>query len=309
MTYNSRSLYRFSWVLVLYTVVVIAWGAWVRISGSGDGCGDHWPLCRGEVVPVSAPVKTWIEVSHRYSTALYGLLVCILVGLTQKRFEGKHPARVWAVATLLFTVTEALIGRELVALKLVNQSTDSLRLIVMPLHLINTSLLLLSTVMAAESIRFGDLPRSQVPPPLKRAGLLAAFSILLIVTSGAVAALGSHLAPSQSLITGFMKDWASDSLLAVRLRFLHPVLALALGLLLLHFAQRVEQHCGTSRARVWLRRFQITVAAALAIGVCTLLSLAPPWLKLLHLTVANTLVIVTTGCIFHCRIATDSHSA
>ena len=71
----DNKLYAASWGLVAYTILIIAWGAWVRISGSGDGCGDHWPLCKGEAVPIGESVKTWIEVSHRYSTALFGLLV------------------------------------------------------------------------------------------------------------------------------------------------------------------------------------------------------------------------------------------
>lgn len=305
MVQSTRALYRFSWGIVLYTVVVIAWGAWVRISGSGDGCGDHWPLCHGEAIPTAAQVKTWIEVSHRYSTALYGLLVVAQLFFVFRTSARRHPTRAWAVATLFFTITEALIGRQLVELRLVNQSTDTLRLLVMPLHLVNTSLLLLSTVMTAEGIRYGVRRIRPLPSHIRRAGILVILTLFLLLTTGAIAALGSHLSPSESLISGLTKDWATDSHLAVRLRFIHPLLALILGTALFQLSNAVQEQTSTTQLRVWCRRFQLTLVATLFIGVTTLLTLAPALLKLAHLTLANALVIVTAGCIFHYRTDSD----
>ncbi len=305
MAESHRSLYRFSWGIVFYTVVVIAWGAWVRISGSGDGCGDHWPLCHGEAIPTAAPVKTWIEVSHRYSTALYGLLVLTQILLVWRVTPRIPSALRWSLATLFFTVTEALIGRQLVALKLVNQSTDTLRLFIMPLHLVNTSLLLLSTVMAAESIMHGARRIRSLPRPVKRAGLFAILALAALLTTGAIAALGSHLSPSESLSSGLAKDLSINSHLAVRLRFIHPLLALLLGVALFQLSVTLREHSAHPELRTWVKRFQVTLVTTVAIGVTTLLALAPAWLKLTHLTLANALVIVTAGCIFHSR--TDSN--
>jgi cytochrome c oxidase assembly protein subunit 15 len=284
---------------VAYTVVVIGWGAWVRISGSGDGCGEHWPLCHGQAIPSAAPTKTWIEVSHRYSTALYGVLVLLQLGYIFKRYSRSHPARFWGLATLVFTFTEALLGRQLVTLRLVNESTDLLRLIVMPLHLLNTSLLLTSTVMTAESIRFGYLIRQPIPTRIKRYGWLAIASLILLLTTGAIAALGSHLAPSESLLSGLIKDWSADSHLAVRLRIIHPFLALVLGYALLQIASAVYDEAPQLDARRWLRMFSRVALATLIAGVITLASLAPVWLKLTHLLCANALIIAAAGCIFH----------
>ena len=42
---------RFAWAVLAYNVAVILWGAYVRATGSGAGCGNHWPLCNGEIVP------------------------------------------------------------------------------------------------------------------------------------------------------------------------------------------------------------------------------------------------------------------
>ena len=124
ITPYSRSYY-FAWLLVIYTVVVVAWGAWVRISGSGAGCGEDWPLCNGQAVPLNAPIKTWIEILHRYSTALYGLLVLALIICSRCIFSRGHPARLWSILVLVFTLTEALIGRQLVTMKLVDDCTDA----------------------------------------------------------------------------------------------------------------------------------------------------------------------------------------
>lgn len=294
-----RALYIGSWSLVAYTVLIILWGAWVRLSGSGDGCGDHWPLCNGEMIPVERASKTWVEYSHRISTALYGVVILVQIWLSRRYFTRHHPARFWAIITLIFTITEALIGRQLVKSGLVNESTDISRLLVMPLHVVNTSLLLFSGVMTAESIRYGDTPRQQLSPEIKRRGLLYLTGLTIVLITGAIAALGSHLLPSESLLHGLTHDLAPDSHPAVRLRILHPVLALALPVLMLLFAQLSGIVVpGSSQAR-WYTRFSITLIVAMGIGLATLSLLAPVWLKLTHLLMTNLLIIVASLCVFH----------
>jgi len=289
---------------VAYTVVIILWGAWVRLSGSGDGCGDHWPLCNGEVIPLEQAKKTWIEYSHRISTAIYGVLVLAQILLTRRAFPNKHPARWWAVMTLVFTITEALIGRQLVKSGLVNESADLARLVVMPLHLINTSLLLLSGVMTAESIKYGEAPRRLLTSLERKVGVSYLVGLAIVLTTGAIAALGSHLLPSASLMSGLSSDLASDSHLAVRLRILHPLLALAIPVGLLLFAKISPPEPQSQRA-LWYKRFVIILCVALLIGVATLSLLAPIWLKLTHLLMTNVLVIAFSVCVFHTFYSTN----
>ena len=62
-------LTRFAWLVLAYNLLVILWGAVVRATGSGAGCGSHWPLCNGEVVPRSPSVATLIEITHRVTRA------------------------------------------------------------------------------------------------------------------------------------------------------------------------------------------------------------------------------------------------
>lgn len=299
MARTARSLYRISWGIVIYTVLIILWGAWVRLSGSGDGCGDHWPLCNGEVLPSERITKTWIEYSHRISTAVYGVVVLLQIWWTRKLFKPKHPARFWAMATLLFTITEALLGRQLVKSGLVNESTDISRLFVMPLHLINTSLLLFSGVMTAESIRHGEIARRTVSSGEKKRGALFLAGFIVVLVTGAIAALGSHLMPSESLLHGLTHDLAADSHPAVKLRILHPLLALTIPIGLLLFAQISVGPRANSSQGIWYRRFALTTGGAVLIGVATLSLLAPVWLKLTHLLMTNILVIVFSLCVFH----------
>lgn len=296
---SLRSFYIASWFMVAYTVLIILWGAWVRLSGSGDGCGDHWPLCNGEVVPLERVTKTWVEYSHRISTAIYGVLILGQIWLSRKFFTIRHPARFWALMTLVFTITEALIGRQLVKSGLVNQSADLSRLIVMPLHLINTSLLLFAGVMTAESIRYGALSRQRLSARIRNRGVVYLTGLTVVLITGAVAALGSHLMPSESLLHGLTHDLAPDSHPAVRLRILHPLIALALPMALLLFAQLPGLSTpGTSQTR-WYKRFTIGLVVAVVIGLATLSFLAPVWLKLTHLLMTNILVILASLCVFH----------
>lgn len=300
----SSRLYRFSWAIVLYTVIVIVWGAWVRISGSGAGCGEHWPLCHGAAIPIGAETKTWIEVSHRYSTAIFGLFIVAQLLFIRALTPKKHPARYWSWMTLVFTVTEALIGRFLVKHGLVDESLSLYRLVVMPLHLVNTSLLLCSEVLTAENIRFN--PRSEIAPettheltqlnvqPQQRSSLTIGLVILLglLLTSGAIAALGSHLMPSESLLEGLRHDLALDAHPAVRLRVLHPILGLLLPMafwLLLYSDSKDSEP--NRELRTAQKHLVIALFSTVLIGTATLGFLAPVWLKLCHLTAANLAVI------------------
>ncbi len=294
-----HTFYTFSWGLVAYTVAIVLWGAWVRISGSGDGCGDHWPLCNGDIVPSSAPGKTWVEFSHRLSTGLYGAFVLLQLVIARRRFDAPHPARTWSALTLLFTVTEALIGRQLVTMGLVNESLNIARVVVMPLHLVNTALLLGSTVMTAEAIRYGDIPRVSLSPSVRRLLGIIGGVLVITLTTGAVAALGTHLSPSHSLLSGLTKDLSADSHLAVRLRVLHPLVALLGPLGLWAALEKLRDVAPSPYSRTLFGRLIITLFLAVLVGVCTLLSLAPIWLKITHLFMANILVGMLTLCIFH----------
>jgi heme A synthase len=182
---------------------------------------------------------------------------------------------------------------------LVNESVNLARVVVMPLHLVNTALLLGSTVMTAESIKFGDLPRVALSSSVRRLlGILVGVCFILL-TTGAVAALGTHLAPSHSLLAGLTKDLSTDSHVAVRLRVLHPLLALLGPLALWVVLEKLRQNAPSSYSSTLFGRLNTVLFLAVLVGVSTLLSLAPTWLKMVHLLMANVLIGMTTLCIFH----------
>lgn len=285
--------------MVVYTLIIILWGAWVRISGSGDGCGDHWPLCHGAAIPLGSPVKTWIEVSHRYSTALFGVLILVqIVWVIRKGSEGSA-AQKWVGLTLLFTVTEALIGRSLVKEGLVTDSESLLRLVVMPLHLLNTSALIFSQVMCAESIKFHFRLPTKLHGLGARVGLMLAGIIVLLLTSGAIAALGAHLLPAESIAVGLQQDFQSQSHLAVKLRLLHPIAGLIIPTFVAGYFFSAGRRSTNKEINNITYQLSVLTLCMMLIGIATLMSLSPVWLKLLHLTGANCIVITLSRLYFY----------
>ena len=67
---GTRHFANFAWGVLAYNILVILWGALVRATGSGAGCGGHWPLCNGDVMPEVSQVATAIEFTHRFIRAL-----------------------------------------------------------------------------------------------------------------------------------------------------------------------------------------------------------------------------------------------
>lgn len=284
-------LHRFTLVLIAYTILIIVWGAWVRISGSGAGCGDHWPLCHGSAIPFGSSHKTWIEVSHRYSTAVFGVAVLVLCALARKVTTCHNLHRIGAYCVLFFTILEALIGRLLVIRGYVDQDTSISRLVIMPLHLVNTSLLLASEVFTAKML----LPGYQRSVALSRTTRVVAIvflcALIALLTSGAIASLGSHLLPSQDIFEGLQADLSTNSHIAVRLRPLHLVFGLSvfsLTFLLSFYEPPALKPLLHLRS---FRRFLLTMCLLVLLGVLTVLLLSPVPLKLAHLIVANIFVV------------------
>ena len=87
------SFAKYAWGVLAFNLIVILWGAYVRASSSGAGCGSHWPLCNGEIIPRTPTIKTVIEFSHRLSSGLALLLTIGLVVWAFRALAKKHPAR------------------------------------------------------------------------------------------------------------------------------------------------------------------------------------------------------------------------
>ena len=190
---------RFAWVTLGLTLFVILWGAFVRASGSGAGCGSHWPLCNGEMVPHSPAWATVVEFGHRVSSGVSLLLVIGLWWGARRRFAAGNPVRRAAGWSLFFMVTEALIGAGLVLFEYVADDARVARGFWVSGHLVNT-FLLVGSMAACAAWASGWKPgglRGQGGV----AGLLltALAGVLLLAMGGAVTALGDTLFPAATL--------------------------------------------------------------------------------------------------------------
>ena len=139
---------KFAWFVVLYNILVILWGAFVRASFSGAGCGSHWPLCNGEIVPLNPSVERIIEFAHRASSGIALLLVVALIVWAFRAYPWGL-VRQGAVATGVFIITESLLGASLVLFGWVAFDRSVWRVYSMGLHLINTFLLLGAMTLSA----------------------------------------------------------------------------------------------------------------------------------------------------------------
>ncbi|HEX6974520.1 MAG TPA: COX15/CtaA family protein, partial [Vicinamibacterales bacterium] len=277
---------RFAWSVLLYNIAVIVWGAYVRATGSGAGCGNHWPLCNGEMVPPSPTVATLIEYSHRLTSGLALVGVVVLLAWTWRACRPGHPARTGAVLSVFFMLTEAAVGAGLVLFQLVADNASAARAMFMGVHLLNTFVLLASIALTAWWLS-GGAPVRLAGGGARLAAVLGGCAALLVVSSsGAVAALGDTLFPSRTLSEALAADLSATSHLLIRLRVLHPVFAAATALALLWLAPWLGRAHG--RAASPLSRAVVALAVSqIALGFGNVILLAPVWLQLVHLTVAD----------------------
>lgn len=283
---NSQPLIsytKFSFFLLVYALLIILWGAWVRISGSGDGCGPHWPLCQGQILidqSFTEQAKTLIELAHRLKSGLFGILVLIQFFWARKIFPINHSARIAAGLTLILTITEALLGAKLVLLGLVADNSSGLRAFSMSLHLGNTLLLLYAMTACWQSKNLLELKPFPWP---KGKILIAQICLLIIAIAGSWAALASTLFPSESLLLGLSADFSSNSHWLLRIRILHPILGLSLSFIAIYFLQQIKEELSQSRDRSLIKITQLFILLPILVGLTTLLSGSPTWLKLTHL--------------------------
>ena len=281
---------RFAWGVLLYNVAVILWGAYVRATGSGAGCGSHWPLCDGQVVPRGGGAAMLIEFSHRLTSGVALLAVVALLVWIWRVCPPGHPARKGAAWSLFFILTEAAIGAGLVLFELVADNASMARALFMAAHLLNTFVLLACLALTAEWLSGAGRVRPARHPRAALAVAAGVFALLATGTSGAVAALGDTLFPSASLTAALEADLSATSHFLIRLRVLHPALAVGTGLLLMVAAPRLAA-TASARARGLARGVAMLAGVQLAAGFLNVVLLAPVWMQLAHLLLADAIWI------------------
>ncbi|HEX7664785.1 MAG TPA: COX15/CtaA family protein [Polyangiaceae bacterium] len=272
-----------------YTLAVVVWGAYVRATSSGAGCGAHWPLCNGDIVPRTDRIQTLIEFSHR-STAGLSMLTGALVAFFGWRLYPKGDRiRKAAVASFLFVLAEGLIGAVIVLYKMVEKDDSMRRAVSMQLHLVNTLFLMGALVMTAWWSN-GKSPR---PMTAKGQGVvlvtvvLALASVVLVATSGALAALGDTLFPPKTLTGALTQDVSGAASTLVRLRLLHPLFALIAAVTTTAAATSARLFRPNAETRLLSRLTIMLVFGQILLGLTNVVLLAPVWMQLLHLCVAE----------------------
>ena len=292
---SVRWFARYAWSVLAYNIAVVLWGAFVRATGAGAGCGKHWPLCNGEMLPRSPNLNTLIEFTHRVTSGIDLALVALLVFWAFRAFPRRHAVRQGAALSAIFLISEALLGASLVLLEHVAKNQSSARAYSLSAHLVNTLTLLACLTLTAwwatgrAPVRAGG-----------RAVWMATVSlgaVMILGISGAIAALGDTLFPARSLAEAWVRDFDPAASIFVRLRILHPAIAALAGGWLAYYAVSTAGRRRSLRPRAWLLLGM--VAGQLAAGIANLLLSAPVWMQLVHLLLADgmwiSLVLLCAG--------------
>ena len=283
-------LARFAWGVLAYNIAVILWGAYVRASGSGAGCGEHWPLCNGVVLPRDPSIATVIEFSHRITSGLALMAVVVLLVWVRRSTAPGDPSRRAAGWTVFFMLTEAAVGAGLVLFQLVADNATMARAMFMAVHLLNTFVLLGWLTLTAWWLSGGDAVTLRGHGGRVAMLTAATAGLLLVGASGAVAALGNTLYPDASLAEGLAADLSATSHFLIRLRILHPTFAVLTAVGLLFGASRLVDATDRTSA-VFARLVAGLAGAQLVLGTVNVILLAPVWMQIIHLLVADLLWI------------------
>jgi heme A synthase len=285
------TLKKYSLFVLLYNIFVILVGALVRATGSGAGCGSHWPSCQGEFIPTSPQIETLIEFSHRLTSGLTIIFVIILFLWVYKTHRKVSKIRIAALFVLIFIIVEALIGAGLVLFELVGENSSMTRATVIALHLVNTFLLLASNALLYEWLRFGEPKKAMLSKNGKQIIFIVVILFLALGASGAITALGDTLFPAESLVEGLKQDVGESNFL-LQLRVYHPLIALAIGLSLYIIHTNLLSTSKNKRLNTYFKYMASLFIIQIFLGVLNVILLAPIWMQIIHLLLADIIWII-----------------
>jgi cytochrome c oxidase assembly protein subunit 15 len=273
---NTRAVARFAGITLGFFILVVLWGAVVRASGSGGGCGASWPLCNGDFFPHHPRLTTLIKFTHRSTSGICTILDLALIAWTFYATSARHPARKAVLWSAAFLIVEAGLGAALVLRHDVENNISTERVVMQAIHFTNTLLLMGSLALVAWFLR------ADAEPPTRNArrwvAWLAIFSTIVVGATGALAALADTLFPSPNLSAALASDFAASSPLLVRMRWMHPAAAIIAFVCVLLLVRT-----GTRTARVVLGLLLLQFV----LGIADVLLLAPTWMQILHLLGAD----------------------
>jgi heme A synthase len=282
---------KYAWGVLAYNLIVILWGAFVRASGSGAGCGGHWPLCNGEVIPQAPQVQTLIEFTHRLMSGLSLILVVALFVWAFRAYPKGHAARLGASLSLFFIITEALVGAGLVLFAWVATNASIGRVISTAVHLVNTFFLLAALTLTAWWGSGGERLRLRGQGSALWGLGLGLLGVILLGITGSITALGDTLFPSPSLAAGLQQDFSPTAQFLIRLRVWHPLVAITVGLYLIVASMLLVLSHPSPRTKRFAALLSGLIFLQFIAGLINLVLLAPVWMQLLHLLLADSLWI------------------
>ncbi|HEX5581413.1 MAG TPA: COX15/CtaA family protein, partial [Gemmatimonadaceae bacterium] len=298
----------YAWAVLVVNFFVVLWGAFVRATGSGAGCGRHWPRCNGAVVPSLEHTAELIEFTHRVTSGIAFVLALALLLWAAVRATGtaRWPglrrlpgtiaagfgARPWgaelrsATIAMAFMVSEALVGAGLVLFELVADNDSLARAVVLGIHLVNTFFLLGFLALTAWYASGARRPHLKGQDVVAVLSFVTLVGMLALGVTGAITALGDTLFPAGSLTEGVRQDFSSTAHFLLRLRIVHPVLALTVGFVTLLVVVSVHFRRVDPVARRLAKVAMSLFGLQLVLGFVNLFLLAPVWMQLVHLLAA-----------------------
>lgn len=285
---------KYAWFVTFYTVMVILWGAIVRATGSGAGCGNHWPDCNGEIIPLPKTIETIIEYSHRISSSLSGLLVIILL-IWAFRIALKHHqkfVRQMAIFSFIFIIIEGGLGAALVRFEWVGTNASVERAYAVALHLANTLVLLTFLTLTAWGASRDEAFYKNASRNIRIGLIIGLLAYVFLSAIGAVTALGDTLFPAESLVHGLQQDFDPSMSFLIRLRIWHPVVATIVSGYWFAFGYYLlKQYDDEAIERLIMMLFMV-IALQIGGGFLNVILLAPVWMQIVHLLLADSLWIL-----------------
>ena len=267
---------------LLLSIASILAGAFVRATGSGDGCGATWPTCKGKIIPALSDTSELIEFSHRSVSGVL-LVVTLIIFAKTRRFQKDSLVRTVTNFLTFFVILEALIGAVIVIFEWVGLNSSLPRIIAVPIHLVNTFGLLGSYAILCKILQ-DDL--ENIRPMFNKNFILISSLFLLSGATGSITALADVLFPSASFIEGFLADFDRTSEVLTRLRILHPIISSALSIVLFVYATGIS-----NKYNVSVKPLKLLIIIAVFLGVLNVLSNIVLPLSILHLAIADFLWI------------------
>ncbi|MBK8465265.1 MAG: COX15/CtaA family protein [Chloracidobacterium sp.] len=290
-------LAKYAWFVLGFNILVILWGVFLRASKSGDGCGQHWITCHGEVIPSAPELKTVIEFTHRITSSLAGILIIVLLVWAFRRWKSNKSDQNRltlgvAVGSFIFVVIEGLLGAGLVLTGNTAENLTPERPLWMAAHLINTFILLAFLTLTARYASGGKRLVFRAQPKYLLAIVIGVIAIFLVGTSGSIAALSHMIFPAGTIAEGVAQDFSQTSHFLLRLRLLHPITAILTSVFLIFLTGWLAKEGGNGKTvSRWSNILSILILAQIAFGATTLLMLAPMVMQLGHLLLADLICI------------------